>query len=133
MKKLFVITAIAAQLIINNAHGLRAHVEDKYGGSHTNSTIPFEGYELWDEFFTNYPLLKTITIPKIIQAIKYECFKNLDRLKHVSFEDDSKLTIIERGAFEDCFQLQSITIPETLSSLGAFCFSCCFELTNVNF
>lgn len=43
------------------------------------------------------------------------------------------LTGLNKGAFENCGGLTSITIPNSVTSIGMYAFSGCTGLTNINF
>ena len=47
--------------------------------------------------------------------------------------EGKSVTSIEQGAFEDCFSLTSITIPEGVTSIGDLAFFFCSSLTAVTF
>ena len=48
------------------------------------------------------------------------------------FQYFTGVTEIESGAFNGCTSLTSITLPESVTSLGAFCFNYCPSLTSIN-
>ena len=49
----------------------------------------------------------------------------------VTFQQDSKLYSIGDGAFESCFKLKSITIPNSVVLIGRYAFFDCTQLGNV--
>jgi hypothetical protein len=48
------------------------------------------------------------------------------------FQYFTGVTEIETGAFNGCTSLTSITLPESVTSLGAYCFNYCSSLTSIN-
>ena len=71
--------------------------------------------------------IEFIFIPKKISYIGKDAF-SYSSLKNVYFEDGAHLEHIYDGAFENCFYLKSIKIPNKVKSLGAHCFAGCDNL-----
>ena len=59
-----------------------------------------------------------ITIPESVEKISEWAFNECVALASVTFEGSSKLTAIESNAFGYCTALQTITLPESLTTLG---------------
>ena len=83
-----------------------------------------------------------ITIPNNIITIGYRAFEYCPKLTSVIFEEGSKLTTISgkqpyisgaNGVFRGCKSLTSITIPDSVTSIGAYAFSECTGLKTIKF
>lgn len=96
--------------------------------------------------------LQEISIPAQVSTIEDFAFKQCVNLKCVTFEDNCKLTTIKEGVFVDCFKLrklelpsnvrilewecfgeglESLTIPETVTSIAARTFVYCPHLAEI--
>lgn len=73
------------------------------------------------------------TIEKTIKIIKAGAFVSKQNLVGFSFPGDSELTTIESKAFQNCKNLQTITFPASLVSIGEYAFQGCSGLTKVIF
>lgn len=65
-------------------------------------------------------MLMSIFIPESVQSIGSEAFSLCEGLSMV--ELPTTLTIIPDGIFTDCALLESITIPDTVTEIGANAF-----------
>ena len=75
--------------------------------------------------------IEHIIIGKDVEKIGAYAFKGLEKMISVSFEDESKLTVIEEYAFADCKELTEIILPDKLEKLGEAAFTDCEKLTKV--
>ena len=82
----------------------------------------------WSFYHTN---LRTITIPASITSIGEYSFYNIENLNSVVFETGSQLVEMKRNSFDNCYNLQSIELPEGCLEIGESCFRSCSGLTNV--
>ena len=75
--------------------------------------------------------IEHIVIGKDVEKLGAYAFKGLEKLVSVSFEDYSKLTVIEEYAFADCKELTEIILPDKLEKLGEAAFANCVKLAKV--
>jgi len=80
-------------------------------------------------------LPKNLVIPakignEVITGIGEDAFFNCNNIESVSFPES--LTSIDFWAFAYCYNLASISFPQSLTSLGVYSFCYCTKLTSVN-
>ena len=75
--------------------------------------------------------LKTVNIPSSVKTIKSNAFNECDEIETVNFAENSELETINDQAFRKCSSLKSISIPNTVTSIGTQCFIECSKLENV--
>jgi hypothetical protein len=63
-------------------------------------------------------VLRSIYIPASVEILGKWCFNCCDLLETVTFESDSRLTVIEEKAFRYCRSLRSICIPRSVHCIG---------------
>ena len=63
-----------------------------------------------------------VFIPKSVEEIEDNAFKNCENLKEVAFEEGSALKIIGKCAFSGCKRLAEMTFPEGLEKINSFAF-----------
>ena len=68
----------------------------------------------------------SVTIPSTVKSIGRDNFANNHMLRSVTFVD-SPITSIDDYMFENCHQLNSITLPENLEYIGVHAFGRCFN------
>lgn len=74
---------------------------------------------------------KTVTslqIPAEIETIQARVFEDCKYIKKITFASKSKLTKIEKYAFKNCADLESITLPTSLEYIGYRAFGQCTSL-----
>lgn len=54
------------------------------------------------------------------------------KITNVLFEDETKITVIEEYAFSGCQQLKSISIPDSVKSIGKYAFYRCGNLSELD-
>lgn len=75
--------------------------------------------------------IQSVFIPQHFNWDTYNAFKNCKKLSKVTFEEGSKLTYIDNGAFAGCESLTSIKIPNTVTKIGESAFEGCSSLADV--
>lgn len=102
-------------------------------GLETVSFAPNSHLTVIDEYaFKLCGDLLSITIPASVTKIGDCAFVDCSSLATVSFADNSQLTNIGVGAFQDA-ALSSITIPASVDTIGEYAFEECLNLTTVSF
>jgi len=66
--------------------------------------------------------LTEVTIGSGLTVLPDSTFQNCTALKKINFSDSGNLTAIGRYAFGDCTALESVTIPEGVTSIGRWAF-----------
>ncbi len=99
--------------------------------------IPDTVLEIADNTFANRVFLTKVTVGKNVQKIGASAFENCHALTEVVFADQSVLTSIGNYAFRGCQQLQTVTLPAKLTTLGAenqdmLVFDGCGQLKTIN-
>ena len=75
--------------------------------------------------------ITSVTIPNSVVFIGNEAFKSCSNLTGIVFESGSQLLTIDDNAFRDCSNLTSVTIPNSVETIGQYSFSGCSNLTSV--
>ena len=93
-----------------------------------NEEINIGDYAIGEFAFYEFKNLQNITIPNTVTSIGDSAFesdtKDFEKspLKTVTFENNSKVEKIGFAAFRNCFNLTSITIPDSVISIGDYAF-----------
>ena len=103
-----------------------------YTGSDTSVTIP-EGVTVIGDgsspiFGSN---VESVTIPASVTAITDKAFYNCTGLTSVTFAEGSRLKTIGNEAFYAVNQLESLTIPEGVTSIGRYAFTAMNKLQTI--
>lgn len=105
------------------------------------SSVVFEGNNLvsiGDEAFYKTDALTNITIPASVESIGASAFESylpgegkqgIGGLKNITFAQGSNLKSIGSYAFYKCTNLKSISIPQTVESIGDDVFTYCSSLS----
>ncbi len=103
-----------------------------YTGTDTTVYIPNEihGWPVKGVYRleADFRVLEEVIIPSNVEHIYEFCFKNV---KKVTFSENSKLSRIEREAFQGNYELKSINLPESLEFIGSYAFSSCEALKEI--
>jgi len=76
--------------------------------------------------------VKTLIIPKEVVEIKNGIFKGCTGIKEVIFEEGGTVPFsIGNYAFDGCYQLRNVVLPERLVSIGNYAFRNCNALTSI--
>ena len=96
-------------------------------------TIPDRVTAIGEGAFTNLEGLKTIIIPSTVKRIEQNAFKNNTTLENVIIQekDGEGVEYIGYHAFFGCSNLQTINLPDTITTIGGTCFGNCKKLNNV--
>ena len=96
-------------------------------------TIPDRVTAIGEGAFTNLEGLKTIIIPSTVKRIEQNAFKNNTTLENVIIQekDGEGVEYIGNSAFEGCSNLQTINLPDTITTIGGSCFRNCTKINNV--
>ena len=79
-----------------------------------------------------YKKLTSITIPSNVRYIGKYAFYCCGNLTSITFNENSKLTTIGDGAFEECVTLSSIDIPDSVTTIGTRAFYNCEAITSIS-
>lgn len=105
-----------------------------YTGNKTQLTLPadFNGkaYEIYNYAFYGNNNLEQITIPYGITKIEEYTFAECSALSSISLPDS--LTSIGYRAFYNCANLKHITIPESVIDIEIYAFYNCISIENIN-
>lgn len=77
--------------------------------------------------------LKSVKIKGDLKRIDYYAFKGCNNLESINLEASSQLAFIGAGAFYECYKLQRVTIPASITSLTEQSFYRCTGLQDVRF
>ena len=71
------------------------------------------------------------TIPSSVQTIADYAFACCNNLTEITFGADSRLTSISTGAFHDCYNIETVTMPYNVTSIGDYVFDSCYNLKSI--
>lgn len=77
--------------------------------------------------------LVSVYIPNTVTEIQAHAFQNCKKLRHIIFEEGSRLTKIGAYAFAGCRALETISLPASLLQIGKFAFFECVSLQQLLF
>lgn len=72
-----------------------------------------------------------VEIPSDVEVIGKSAFEKNDKVQKVTFEKGTKIKAISRLAFSECRNLESIEIPNSVTSIGDEAFKNCVALTSI--
>ena len=96
-------------------------------------TIPDRVTAIGEGAFTNLEGLRTIIIPSTVKRIEQNAFRNNTTLENVIIQekDGEGVEYIGNSAFNGCSNLQTINLPDTITTIGGSCFRYCTKINNV--
>lgn len=95
-----------------------------------NSVILPEGITSIGEYAFRGTSLRKINIPSTVTTIKRNAFIGTP-IQYLTFTEGSRLTTIERYAFQSCSSLQEVILPEGLTTIGYAAFEQCLAIQKV--
>ena len=113
---------------------------DVYFYTTTNGATPTGGsfsadlrtpQTLGNGLFAYLPMLRSVILPKKVQAIGFDTFLMCSQLTSVTLPSD--LTTIWGDAFAGCTSLHSMQFPSSLTSICACAFQDCTSLVSLQF
>lgn len=76
--------------------------------------------------------VETLIIPKEVVEISNNNFQYCTSIKEVIFEEGGTAPLsIGKYAFDGCYQIRRVVLPERLVSIGAYAFRECYALTSI--
>ena len=92
-----------------------------------------------EDAFRGCSALKKVTIPQSVTSIGDSAFGECFHLKKLSFGEKSfgenietNIQTIGNSAFNRCIELESVTIPQSVTSIGDSAFAGCISLTTLS-
>ena len=84
-----------------------------------------------DSSFAYCTAIKNIIVPKQTERIGKMAFLCCKNLSELTFEENSKLKLIDRQAFDRCSSIKSLILPDSLESIGINAFAECSNLEEI--
>ena len=75
--------------------------------------------------------VKSVSIPSSVKSLPG--FSGCTSLETITFEEPCQIKNFKYRGFENCSALTEITIPNSITSIGSYCFSGCKQLSSVTF
>ena len=100
-------------------------------GLATEYVIPASVETIGAGVFENRANITTMNIPATVKTIKAGAFKNCG-IETLTFSARTDDLTIEANAFENCVALESVALPENMTSLANNAFKGCSNLANVS-
>jgi hypothetical protein len=77
--------------------------------------------------------LRSVCIPRSVECLSKDAFAQCSCLTIVTFETDSRLSVMGISAFEACSRLPAICLPRSVKIVCQSCFDHCAALSSVTF
>lgn len=103
-----------------------------FGSSHWANNQNENDYVQLNNALIESNIRQTVSVGSDIDIIADGAFSACSTLETVSFASDSKIRSIPNGLFADCRSLQSITLPQTIETIGENAFYNCVALQSIN-
>ena len=104
-------------------------------GSCTNLTsvhLPASLDTLPNSTFSYCTKLTTVTVPRNVSCISNQAFIAAENLKSVIIQEGSRLNEIGEYAFRECYSLETLIMPNTVTKIGNACFYQCHNIKNLH-
>ena len=100
-----------------------SNIKDTY---HININSNLQKFE-----YANNQQISSANILAPCNTIPVDCFGNCNSLKYVNL--NNSISVLEHEAFEYCTNLEKISLPENVLSIGYDCFYNCKNLNSIIF
>ncbi len=90
-----------------------------------------DAYTILPKAFSQCGSLVRLNVGKAVTGIDEIAFLNCYNLEEVVFAKESRVTRLERGAFNGCVKLARIELPPTLQAIGKDAFGYCYSLESL--
>ena len=94
-------------------------------------TIPSSVLSIGDRIFNGCASLEEVVIPASVEHMDGYVFYGCENLKKVEFESGSNLSDLAECTFYGCVNLESLVMPENITSIGFSAFRNCTSLTSI--
>ena len=91
----------------------------------------FDGARFQKNTQGNYEMI-TLTLPASVTKIGISSLTNVVNLKALNFESGSALNVIGQSALSGCVGLESIELPDTVTTIDNYAFQNCTSLTGID-
>ena len=127
------LVASAHDIEVQNADGVTIYYNYIYGSTELEVTFRGSSYSTYpNEYQGNVAIPEEVTYmnrTRKVTSIGKEAFENCYGLTSVTIPNS--VTSIKGYAFSGCYGLTSVTIPNSVTSIGIYAFSGCSGLTSV--
>lgn len=83
--------------------------------------------------FYDCDALTDIVIPKTVTSVGSDLFRNCGKLIRVRFEEGSPISTLPSGMFNGCSKLETVKLPDGVTSIPASYFRSCTSLRHVDY
>lgn len=126
-----VITSFSGEATDTYVHGISGTGTHKISWTYTKDNGSDKGSDMAVIAAVTYGSEVTLTVPASVTTISSSQYSGSVAFSRVVFEEGSKLTKVENGAFKNCTALKSIEFPEGLATIGNGVFDGCSSLTTI--
>lgn len=119
------------QIIRNAVYSMDGKTLLKVNGTPEEVVVEPGTVRIASNALNNCQTIKRLVIPSSVKFLKQYCCDNCTFLSEVIIETDSKMKIIEDGAFYKCSSLRVISLPTHLRAIGHHAFYGC-DLDNLH-